>query len=90
MGWAQLWWVWIGAALVLLALEMLAPVYILLGFAVGALAVGLALLAGLQAGLPWLLLICAAVSLLAWVALRRGTGLRKGQTRIVTRDINED
>ncbi|MAB05704.1 MAG: hypothetical protein CML50_06785 [Rhodobacteraceae bacterium] len=84
------WWIWLAAALVLLLLEMLAPGFIFLGFAIGAAAVGLWLLAGYAVGWPWLLLICAGVALAAWVALRQIVGGRKGQTRIWDRDINED
>ena len=51
---------------------------------------GLWLLAGYAVGWPWLLLICAGVALAAWVALRQIVGVRKGQTRIWDRDINED
>ena len=40
------WWVWAIAALVLLVLEIVAPAFILLGFAIGAGAVGGLLLIG--------------------------------------------
>ena len=41
MIWA-IWWVWIIAALVLATLEVVAPAQIFLGFAIGALGVGIA------------------------------------------------
>ncbi|SDH86459.1 hypothetical protein [Alloyangia pacifica] len=86
----QLWWVWLAAAVVLLVLEVLSPAYVFLGFAIGAAAVGVLLLLGLSAGWPVLLLICAVVALIGWALLRRFMGVRKGQTKIWTRDINED
>ena len=86
----QLWWVWMAAALVLLVLEVLSPAYVFLGFAIGAGVVGVLLLFGLSTGWPMLLLICAVVAAPAWALLRRVMGVRKGQTKVWTRDINED
>ena len=93
--WA-LWWVWLSAALALGILEVLAPGYIFLGFALGAAATGLVLLVGgpmtlwLAGSLGWLLVFFAVVSLVAWVVLRRVLGVRDGQVKIWDRDINED
>ena len=39
---------------------------------------------------PWALVICAALSLLAYVALRGIFGLRRGQVKVWDRDINDD
>jgi hypothetical protein len=39
---------------------------------------------------PALALFFAVVSLLAWLGLRRVLGIRKGQIKIIDRDINED
>ncbi len=86
----QLWWVWLAAAVVLLVLEVLSPGYVFLGFAIGAAVVGLLLLLGLSTGWPTLLLIFAVVAAIGWALLRRFMGVRKGQTKIWTRDINED
>lgn len=86
----QQWWVWMAAAVVLLVLEVLSPAYVFLGFAIGAAAVGVLLLLGLSAGWPMLLLIFAVTAAAAWLLLRRFMGVRKGQTKIWTRDINED
>ncbi|WP_226625881.1 hypothetical protein [Alloyangia pacifica] len=86
----QLWWVWLAAAVVLLVLEVLSPAYVFLGFAIGAAVVGLLLLLGLSTGWPVLLLIFAVVAAIGWALLRRFMGVRKGQTKIWTRDINED
>lgn len=85
-----LWWVWAAAAVVLLVLEMLAPGFIFLGFSIGAGAVGLWLLAGYAVGWPWLFLLFAVISLIAWIALRQIVGVRRGQVKLWDRDINED
>ncbi|MDE9450421.1 hypothetical protein J3R80_08050 [Aliiroseovarius sp. Z3] len=88
MLWAT-WWVWVAGAIALGILEMLAPGFIFVGFAVGALVVGLLLFLGVAPGLPWLLVIFAAVSLATWLILRRVIGIRKGQTKRIDIDINE-
>ncbi len=90
--WA-LWWVWLAGAFVLAILEMTAPGFVLLGFAIGAAVVGILLALGVvapTATLPWLLVVFAVISLLAWIALRRIFALRRGQHKIWDRDINED
>ncbi len=84
------WWAWAAAALGLAILEMLAPGYILLGFAFGAAVVSALLYAGVAASLPWLLVICAGVALVSWLVLRQVFGIRKGQVKVIRRDINED
>jgi membrane protein implicated in regulation of membrane protease activity len=95
MVWAT-WWAWWILALLLALLELAAPGYILLGFAAGAAATGLLLLAGgplaawLSAAFPALLLAFALLSLAAWIAIRRAAGLRKGQIRVFDHDVNED
>lgn len=92
----QMWWVWGVAALALAILEVLAPGYLFLGFAIGAAATGILLLAGgpfaawLAASLPLLLLFFALCSLASWIALRRVLGVRKGQVKVWDRDINDD
>ncbi|GAA0305023.1 MULTISPECIES: NfeD family protein [Rhodovulum] len=87
---ATTWWVWLTAAVLLAILEVLAPGYVFVGFAIGAAAVGLGLWLGLSAGWPWLVLIFALVSLAAWLGLRAVLGVRKGQVKVWDRDINED
>ncbi|MEX0305057.1 MAG: NfeD family protein [Leisingera sp.] len=85
-----LWWVWCAAALVLAILEVLAPGFIFLGFAIGAAAVGLILLTtGAAWGLPLLLLIFAGISLAAWLLLKRFFALPKGQVKRFKHDIND-
>ncbi|MDD9921062.1 MAG: hypothetical protein OXQ92_02105 [Boseongicola sp.] len=89
----SIWWVWIIGALLLGALEVVAPAQILLGFAVGALGVGLGLLAGvpgLSTSLPLISIVFAALSLIAWIVIRRMVGVREGQVKVWDRDINED
>lgn len=87
--WA-VWWVWIVAGFALGVLEVLAPGYIFVGFAVGAVVVGAGLGLGVLGGsLPVLLLVFAVASLVAWVVLRRVLGVRKGQVRLWDRDIND-
>jgi len=85
-----IWWVWMAAALVLAILEVLVPGFIFLGFALGALGVGLVLLAiGAMLSLPPLLLIFALLSLAAWLGLRRLFPHSSGQTKIIDKDIND-
>ncbi len=89
----SIWWVWIIAALLLATLEVVAPAQIFLGFAVGALGVGLALwggVLGLANSLPLTVLVFAILSLVAWIAVRRLVGVRKGQVKVWETDINED
>lgn len=92
----DVWWVWIAAGLVLAILELVVPAYIFLGFAIGAGMVGTLLMIGGPAS-AWFagstgltLVVFGSASLLAWTALRRVMGVRRGQRRVWTRDINED
>ena len=89
----SIWWVWIVAALVLAIIEVFVPVFVFLGLAVGAVVVGVALgfgaLGWIGAGLPALLLLFAVSSVVAALVLRNVLGVRRGQVRIVERDINE-
>ncbi|MEL6204250.1 MAG: hypothetical protein AAFR47_02915 [Pseudomonadota bacterium] len=87
------WWVWGIAAMALALLEMLAPAYIFLGFAIGAglVSLGLLLELGIMPGnVPGLLILFGVLSGLAWIGLRLGMGVRKGQIRTFRHDINED
>ncbi len=88
----SLWWVWMAGGLVLAILEMLAPGFILLGFAIGAMVVGLLLLLPgtvLAGSLPLTLVIFALLSGISWYLLRRWVGVRKGQVKIWKDDIND-
>jgi len=96
MWWAT-WWGWMAAALVLAILETLAPVFVLLGFAIGAFLTGLLFLLGISGpegwfmhGLPVTLVIFALLSLVAWLALHKIFGTRRGNVKIWKRDINDD
>ncbi len=84
------WWVWMSAALALATLEVIVPGYIFLGFAIGALVMGVLLLLGLSGlSLPLLLVIFAVLSLVAYLAMRKIFGLKTGQVKIWDRDIND-
>ena len=70
--------------------EVLVPGFVFLGFAIGAAAVALILLtSGMTPGLPLLLLIFAALSLAAWLLLRKVFALPKGQVKTFDHDIND-
>ncbi len=85
-----LWWVWICIALALGVVELLAPGFIFLGFAIGALIMAgiVAFVAGIN--VPPLLALFAVLSLLAWIGLRLVFRRQSSGARIVTRDINEN
>lgn len=83
------WWVWIAAAAVLGALEVLLPVFAFMGFAAGAAATGLLLLLGMGAGVGGTLLVFAVLSAVAFAALRAILGHDRGRERIVTKDVND-
>ena len=86
----NVWWVWIVAGFGLGVLEILAPGYIFLGFAMGALLTGVLLGVGVMGGsLPALLAVFAVLSLATWLVLRRVVGVREGQAKIWHKDINE-
>jgi membrane protein implicated in regulation of membrane protease activity len=86
----EIWWAWVAVGIGLAILEVLAPGFIFLGFAIGAVLVGLLMLIGLTLTLAWMLVVFAIVSLVAWIALRQIFGVRKGQVKTFDRDINED
>lgn len=90
------WWLWLIAGVALAVLEMLAPAFVLLGFSVGAFAVGLVFWVGgpfaatLAGSLPLTLVFFAAISLVAWLGLRHLLGHSQSQVKTFHRDINED
>lgn len=89
----MIWWVWVSAALVLAILEIIAPGFILLGFAIGAALVGALLGLGgsfFAPSIPVLLLAFAVFSLIAWYGLRRVVGVRDSQVKIWDTDINDN
>ncbi|MGX9350029.1 NfeD family protein [Shimia sp. W99] len=84
------WWVWLAFALVLAILEVLVPGFVFLGFAIAAAIVGLMVLGPASLlSIPMLLLIFAALSLAAWLLLRRFFALPKGQVKTFDHDIND-
>ncbi len=85
----SLWWVWLAAALILAILEVLAPGFIFLGFAIGAGIVGLMLLTPFSPGLPALLAVFAVLSLVAWGGLRTAFRRDDGAARRIDHDIND-
>lgn len=86
----SVWWVWLGVALVLGIAETLIPGFVFLGFAIGAAMTGLALLGPLAyLSTPAILLIFSAVSLGAWLVLRKLFSLPKGQVKRFDHDIND-
>ncbi len=89
MLWAT-WWVWVVAGFVLGVLEVLAPGYIFLGFAIGAVGTGGLIGVGALGGnLTVLLVVFALLSLAAWFVLRAIFGA-PGQVKIWDRDINDN
>jgi membrane protein implicated in regulation of membrane protease activity len=87
--WA-LWWVWMAAGLLLAIVEIVLPGFLFLGFAIGAGLVGVLLIfAPLALGLPLLLVLFAALSLIAWAVLRRIFRLKYGQVRRIRGDVND-
>ena len=84
------WWAWVILGFALGVLEVLAPGFIFLGFAIGAVLTGILVGIGIPAGVPALILIFAVVSVVAWLVLRRVVGVREGQVKIWDRDINDN
>ncbi|MGB7317482.1 MAG: hypothetical protein WBC85_05895 [Planktotalea sp.] len=86
------WVFWMIAAVALAILEVFAPSFIFLGFAIGAALVGLILLVGgsaISLSLPMTFLVFAVVSLISWIALRRVLGVQRGQVKVFDKDIND-
>ena len=86
------WVFWMIAAVGLAILEVFAPSFIFLGFAIGAALVGLILLIGgsaISLSLPMTFLVLAVVSLISWIALRQLLGVRRGQVKVWDEDIND-
>ena len=85
------WWVWIVAGVVLGVVEIVLPGYVFLGFALGAMAVGLLTLIGLLGtSLPVMLLVFALLSLAAWAGLRAVFPYQRGKVTVIRHDINDN
>lgn len=86
----QVWWAWVVAGFALGVLEVIVPGFIFLGFAIGAVITGALIGVGiLVGGPPLLLMVFAALSVVAWLGLRRVMGVREGQVKIWHKDIND-
>lgn len=95
MNWSD-YWVWFAAAIVLGILEILAPGYILLGFAIAAGLMGFVFLLDggigsyLATSLPITLVIFGLAALAVWIAMRKVFGARGGSVKVWETDINDD
>ena len=85
----NIWWAWLAAALALGILEVLAPGFIFLGFAVGAvvMAVVVAIMPALS--VPVALAVFAGLSLISWIVLRIAFKSQSSGARRVRNDIND-
>lgn len=88
----QHWWIWMAAGVVLVILEMFAPGFVMLGFGIGAFAVGLLFVmpGGVMGSLPVAMLVFGLLSLIAWLVLRRVFKLSNGTVKIWDKDINDN
>lgn len=86
----EIWWVWIAAGIGLAILEVLAPGFVFLGFAIGAVLVGVLIAIGITFAFAWAMLVFAVASVISWLVLRAAFGVRRGQVKIIDRDINEE
>ena len=87
----QEWWVWIVAGVALAVLEVVAPAYVFLGFAIGVALTGVLIALGAVGGsLPVLILLAAVLSLVAWLGLRKLFRLPGRVTKVWERDINDE
>lgn len=84
-----LWWPWICIALALGLIELLAPGFIFLGFAIGALAMAVIVFVLPTTNIPALLAMFAICSLIGWIVLRILFRRQSSDARIVTQDIND-
>ena len=86
----SLWWVWLSAALVFGLVEILAPGFLFLGFAIGALIMACITAFSLVAlSLSAKLAVFAVLSLIAWFALRRAFKSAAGSVKTFDHDIND-
>lgn len=85
------WWVWAVVGVALAALEVIIPGFIFLGFAIGAVATGALMLIGvLGPNVALTALAFAILSLVGFLVVRRVVGVTKHQTKIWTKDINDN
>lgn len=85
------WWVWVAAGVVLAIVEIFAPGFFFLGFAIGAVVLGVVLATGL---LPltggWALVLFAVLSLIAYIGLRATSKRGHDQVKVIRGDINDN
>lgn len=81
---------WVAAGVAIGVLELLAPGYVFLGFALGAVATGALVGLGLLGSLALALAVFGGLSLVAWAAMRLLLGRRAGNVKIISRDINDN
>ena len=85
------WWIWIVAGVVLAVFEVIIPGFIFLGFAIGAVLTGVLEAVGiLSSKLEVSVLVFAVLSVVAFLVLRRVVGVRRGQTKVWSKDINDN
>ena len=86
----SIWWVWLSAAIALAVLEVLAPSFIFIGFAIGAL-----IMTAVVALFPTAMMVPAALalftglSLATWIVLKHVFKSQSSGARRVTHDIND-
>lgn len=85
-----IWWAWLAFGLILAIVEVMAPGFIFLGFAIGAvvMAVIVAVLPDPMATAAALALF-AALSLAAWIGLRIAFRHQRSDARFIKHDIND-
>lgn len=85
------WWVWVVAAIGLGIAEMLAPAFVLLGFAIGAALVGAGLGLGIFSAfsVPVLLTVFSVLSLIAWIGLRMVFKVKGDAPKTFDYDVND-
>jgi inner membrane protein len=88
--------VWLIAAAVIAAIEMLLAGFEFVGLSIGAALTGLLLFVagGPIAASPYsegvILVFLGCASLASWILIRRLVGRRRGQETIIRKDVNED
>ncbi len=85
----SLWWVWLSAALIFGLIEILAPGFLFLGFALGALAMTVLVAVGAGLSVSAKLAVFALLSLIGWFALRRMFRAPTGSVKTFDHDIND-
>ena len=85
----NLWWAWLAAALALALLEVLAPGFIFLGFAAGAVVMAAVVALAPALSIPVALAIFAALSLVSWIVLKQVFKSQSSGARRVMHDIND-